>query len=256
MQATEPTSPQLLFSDERLGEILLKRGTVGTDALAQALATQAERGGRLGELLVAQKSITEDDLLRALAEQLDLKLIDKIDDKAIPDELITKVPINFAKQYRLVPLGLAEDGTVRVACADPLQVGAIDDLAVLLNSPVEMGLAPVNVIIDAINKAYDRGSAHAAAAMDQLADEDLDSFAQDIEEAVDLLDAEDEAPIIRLVNSLISQAIKEHASDIHVEPGERDLVVRFRIDGILYEKIRPPKKLQASIVHPGVSSLG
>ena len=127
-------------------------------------------------------------------------------------------------------------------------MGAIDDLTVLLNAPVEMGLAPTNTVIDAINRAYDRGSAHAAAAMDELAEEDLDSFAQDIEEAVDLLDSEDEAPIIRLVNSLISQAIKEHASDIHVEPAERDLVVRFRIDGILYEKIRPPKKLQASII--------
>ena len=84
--------------------------------------------------------------------------------------------------------------------------------------------------------------------MEDLEDEDLDTFAQDFEEAVDLLDSEDEAPIIRLVNSLISQAIKEHASDIHIEPGERDLVVRFRIDGILYEKIRPPKRLQASII--------
>src|SRR5690606_14120645 len=98
------------------------------------------------------------------------------------------------------------------------------------------------------NQAYDRGTAHAAAAMEEMADENLDTFAQDFEEAVDLLDAEDEAPIIRLVNSLLSQAIKEHASDIHIEPGERELVVRFRIDGILREKIRPPKRLQASIL--------
>jgi len=237
-----------LFSDERLGEILLKRGVIDGEALGSALAAQAEKGGRLGELLIVQKTLTEDQLLQALAEQLELHLNEKLDDKAIPDELITKVPINFAKQYKLVPLSTGEDGTVRVAAADPLQVAAIDDLAVLLNAPVEVELASSTVIMDAINRAYDRGSAHAAAAMDQLAEENLDTFAQDIEEAVDLLDAEDEAPIIRLVNSLISQSVKEHASDIHIEPGERDLVVRFRIDGILYEKIRPPKKLQASII--------
>src|SRR4029079_17886535 len=99
-------------------------------------------------------------------------------------------------------------------------------------------LAPSDSIIEAINKAYDRGTAHAAAAMEEMAEEDLETFAQDIEEAVDLLDAEDEAPIIRLVNSLVSQAVKEHASDIHIEPGERDIAGRFRIAGIPYEKIR------------------
>ncbi|MBI5509538.1 MAG: type II secretion system ATPase GspE [Deltaproteobacteria bacterium] len=242
------SSAQAQFGDEKLGEILLRRGSVTPESLAAALATQSERGGRLGEVLVGQKLLSEEDLVKALAEQLDLPLIDKIDDRAIPDELITKVPINFAKQYRLVPLGQRDDGVVRVACADPLQVGPVDDIGVLLSAPVELELATSDTVINAINKAYDRGSAHAAAAMDELADENLDSFAQDIEEAVDLLDAEDEAPIIRLVNSLISQAVKEHASDIHIEPGERDLVVRFRIDGILYEKIRPPKKLQASII--------
>ena len=92
------------------------------------------------------------------------------------------------------------------------------------------------MIVQAINKVYDRGSAAAAAAMEEMEDDDLDAFGQDFEEAVDLLDAEDEAPIIRFVNSVISQAVKENASDIHIEPAEKDLIVRFRIDGILYEK--------------------
>ncbi|RYF09174.1 MAG: type II secretion system protein GspE, partial [Deltaproteobacteria bacterium] len=161
--------------------------------------------------------------------------------------LITLVPINFAKQYRLLPLQRLDNGAVRVACADPLNLGPLDDLSALCQAPLHIELTPAEAVVDAINRAYDRGTAHAAAAMEEMSEENLDSFAQDFEEAADLLDAEDEAPIIRLVNSLISQSVKEHASDIHIEPSERDLVVRFRIDGILYEKIRPPKRLQASI---------
>ncbi len=236
------------FSEQRLGEILMRRGSTGADALATALELQNERGGRLGEILLAQKEINEQQLLEALGEQLTLPLVTRIDDRSIADELITRVPINFAKQFRLLPLGESDDGRVRVACADPLAFAALDDLAVLLDAPIALELATSEAVIEAINRVYDRGTAHAAAAMEEMADEDLGTFAQDIEEAVDLLDAEDEAPIIRLVNSLISQAVKEHASDIHVEPGERDIVVRFRVDGILHERIRPPKKLHASII--------
>jgi len=244
----EWAEPDTLFGDRRLGEILLKHGKVDEAVLTQALETQRERGGRLGEVLVTLKAIEEPDLLAALAEQLDLPMLAAIDDTQIADELITRVPINFAKQYKLLPLEITEDDIARVASADPLQTGALDDLAVLLGVPVEVELASSVTVVEAINKVYDRGTAHAAAAMEDLADEDMDTFAQDIEEAVDLLDEEGEAPIIRLVNSLISQAVKEHSSDIHIEPGERDIAVRFRIDGILYEKIRPPKKLLASII--------
>jgi len=212
-----------------------------------ALALQQQRGGLLGELLISQKSISSSHLLEALGEQLGLRVLTNIDEDSIPDDLVQRIPINFAKQYGLLPLGLRDDGTVAVACADPLQIAALDDLAILIDAPVAPVLATRDRIKSSINVVYDRGTAHAAAAMEEFSGEELDAFAHDIEEAVDLLDAEDEAPIIRLVNSLVSQAVKEHASDIHVEPGERDLSVRFRIDGILYEKIRPPKKLQASI---------
>ena len=235
------------FGEERLGELLLQRKFVSREGLQDALQQQAERGGRLGEILLAQKAITERHLQEVLAYQLQVPMLDTIDHRLISDELITAVPINFAKQYKVLGLERLPSGAVRVACYDPLAIGALDDMSVLLQAPLLLEIAPGEVIVDAINRCYDRGTAHAAAAMEEMSEENLDSFAQDFEEAADLLDAEDEAPIIRLVNSLISQAVKEHASDIHIEPGERDLVVRFRIDGILYEKIRPPKRLQASI---------
>ena len=239
--------PAGVVAEERLGDLLVQRGMLTAEALADALAQQAERGGRLGEVLLGQKAITERQLQQVLAYQLQLAMLESIDHRSIPDDLITQVPINFAKQYKLLPLSRSPLGTIEVACLDPLAIGALDDLAILLKAPLTLHIAPGELIIDAINRAYDRGTAHAAAAMEEMNSEGFDSFAHDFEEAADLLDAEDEAPIIRLVNSLISQAVKEHASDIHVEPSERDLVVRFRIDGILYEKIRPPKRLQASI---------
>ncbi|MBN1960893.1 MAG: type II secretion system ATPase GspE [Deltaproteobacteria bacterium] len=236
------------FSQRRLGEILIEHGYIDADTLKMVLATQVEKGGRVGEILLSQKLINEHNLITALGEQLGIKVIERIEDRNIPDALIAAVPINFAKQYRLLPLGLNDEGRVKVVCNDPLALAAFDDLAVLIDAPVEIFLATSDLIIDAINRSYDRGTAQATRAMDELADEELETFAQDIEEAVDLLDSADEAPIIRLVNSLISQAVKEHASDIHIEPAERDIIVRFRVDGILHEKIRPPKKLQASVI--------
>ena len=249
IEMMEATTPGYQPQAPRIGEILMRRGVIDAAVLAETLETQREKGGRFGEILVGQRTITEHQLLEALGEQLGFDLVEKIDHKAIPDELINAVPINFAKQFKMVPLGAGEAGLVRVATADPLAIAALDDLAVLVRAPLDVVLAPSNAILEAINFAYDRGTAHATAAMEQIEEDDeLQGFAHDIEEAVDLLDSEDEAPIIKLVNSLISQSVKEHASDIHIEPTEKDIVVRFRIDGILYEKIRPPKKLHAPIV--------
>lgn len=244
--ATVATSS--FFGEERLGDILLRRGAIDAATLKDVLTTQRERGGRVGDLLLGGRTISEMQLLGALGEQLGLTVIDKIDATKVPDSLVQVVPINFAKQFRLLPLERTEEGMVRVACADPLALPALDDLSVLVDGPLIIELCGTGQIIEAINRAYDRGTAHAAAAMQGMTEEGLDAFAQDFEETADLLDADDEAPIIRLVNSLISQAVKEHASDIHIEPSEKEMVVRFRIDGILYEKIRPPKRLQASIL--------
>src|SRR5687767_4321639 len=101
------------FSEQRLGEILLARGVIDDEILGATLSMQAERGGRLGELLISQKGVAEKHILMALGEQLSLPMRAQLDDKSIPDALINAVPINFAKQYRMVPLGTTDDGQVR-----------------------------------------------------------------------------------------------------------------------------------------------
>jgi len=230
-----------------LGQILKETAGLSEEKLAEALAQQAEKGGRLGEILVGLKVLGEEEVLRALAIQLDLPFSAKLSIDEITPDLIEKLPINFAKQAKLLPLR-QEGGAIVLATGDPLDTALLDEARLLLEISVVPHVAPPQAILDAINKVYDRAANEAQRLMDDLATEDLDSLAHELEEPQDLLDAgDDEAPIIKLVNSLLFQAAKERASDIHIEPFERDLSVRFRVDGVLREKIRPPKRFQKAI---------
>jgi general secretion pathway protein E len=231
----------------RLGEILKVTAGLSEEKLQEALAAQSEKGGRIGEILVAQKVVTEDDVARALGAQLDLPYLARIFPDEVDAELVKQVPINFAKQSRILPLG-REDGTIILAVADPLDTAALDHARILLGTDVSPRIALASTIIDAINGVYDRSVNETEQLVGEMEAQDLDTLAHELEEPQDLLDADDEAPIIRLVNSLLFRAAKERASDIHVEPMERELVVRFRVDGVLQEVIKPPKRYQNSIV--------
>ncbi len=231
----------------KIGEIL--RSLVGFDEEKQeeALAIQKERGGRLGDILVSMKVVDEDDVVHALATQLELPVVDEIDVDSVDAELVRLIPINFAKQHLVLPLSQNEQEVV-VAVADPLNTFALDDVRILLGRPIRAAVASAQTILDGINRLYDRAAGEAEALVDDLeGTASLDSLAHELEEPEDLLDASDEAPIIRLVNSLLFQAVKERCSDIHIEPMERDISVRFRRDGILYEILRTPKRFQSSI---------
>ena len=230
-----------------LGQILRETSGLPEEKLNEALAQQVEKGGRLGEILVGLKVLTEEQVLQALAIQLDLPFSEKVSIDDVTPDLIERLPINFAKQAKLLPLRREGDAIV-LATGDPLDTALLDEARILLEAAITPHVAPPQAILDAINKVYDRAANEAERLMDDLATEDLDSLAHELEEPQDLLDAgEDEAPIIKLVNSLLFQAAKERASDIHIEPFERDISVRFRVDGILREKIRPPKRFQKAI---------
>jgi general secretion pathway protein E len=233
-----------------LGRLLLRATRLTPEQLEAARARREETGRPLVEVLVEQNVLGEEEILRALGEELALPLCPAIQPAQVDAALVDRVPIGFAKQHGILPLERSADGTIRVAIADPFEVEPLDDLRILFEGvEVAPELAPRRAILDAINQVYDRGPASAEAlALD--ASEDLDRLADEIShEPQDLLDAADDAPIIRLVNSLLQQAVKERASDIHLEPFERDIRVRFRIDDILYEPVRPlPRALQAPIV--------
>ena len=231
-----------------LGEILVASCGVAPDAIERALAKQRDEGGLLGEVLVRLKLIDEDQLAFALSLQSEMPYLrDLPRAEDIPVELIEKLAINFARQRLVLPLGRDTSGRVMVAVADPGAVDVIDAVAVVLGEPVEPVVASGARIVDQINKTYSRlRSSHELEEGVKKDDEEDSEYAS--EELVDMLDANDEAPIIRWVNSLMFQAAKERASDIHIEPGEKDVVVRYRVDGVLRETKRAPKKFQASII--------
>jgi general secretion pathway protein E len=254
----EPTALSSLVSSEggghrhlvgrALGEICVELFGVTAAQVGDALDQQAHKGGRIGEILVERKAITVADMLEALAAQLDLPFLVELQPEAVPDELLRAVPIGFARQQKLLPLGRAEDDSVFVACTDPLDSAALEELRLLLGAELELAVAAPDVVTAAINNAYDRVRAKADAAVADLEEGPASEIRE--EEVPDLLDAadDDEAPIIRLVNSLFSQAVKERASDIHIEPFETSMLVRFRVDGVLKEIVKPPKRFQNTIM--------
>ena len=229
-----------------LGAILLETSSLTEEQLEQALAVQRERGIKLGEALIQLKFLRSEDILKALSVQLGFPYENKIDVESIGTDLIANLPINYAKQNEVLPL--KRDGnTIRVAIADPTNFYALDDLRMLFGTEIRPVIASSYEIVNAINTVYNKTSGGGG---DEAMD-DLDKgaeIADDFNEPVDLLDADDEAPIIRLVNTLLFRAVKQKASDIHIEPFERDIKIRFRINGILYDIMSPPKRAQNAII--------
>jgi general secretion pathway protein E len=230
----------------QLGEILVARGLVSQADIARLLDNGGAKGQPLGLTLVQQGVISEEDLLQALGEQFGLPYWGKLEEVGIEQIPVSKVPITFYRQHKIFPI-VYTDGSVKVAMNDPLNLQPLDDLSVFLGVPVEPVLSSERELMGAINRFYDRETGSTEQVMQDLEDEDLGAIANEIEETDDLLDLASEAPVIRLVNSILTQAVRARASDIHIEPFERELKVRYRIDGILYNILYPPRRLQAAI---------
>jgi general secretion pathway protein E len=226
-----------------LGEILVESG-LSQERLRKALDLQKKRGGRIGTLLVRLSFVKEEDVLKALGLQLGLSFQAEFGE--IDRELALKLPITYAKKAFVLPLR-RENGTILVATSEPLNLPMIDDLAVLLGADVTLCLAPSEKILDMLNRLHSEDMNKAEDTVQEMEEEDLSFLAAELDEPTDLLEVTDDAPIIRLVNSLLSQAIRERASDIHIEPFEKEMIARFRIDGILYNILTIQKRFQASI---------
>jgi len=198
---------------------------------------------------IAQKGIMEEeDLLSALADKLGISYIRDLKKEDFDSSLVSKVPIAFSKKFRIVPLRM-EDGVLTVAALDPLTHEPLDDLRVFFKC---RGIRPVisteQQILQAIHFLYEQSTDSPEQVIQTMDAEISDRVLQAIDESEDLLDATTEAPVIRLVNLILFQAVKERASDIHIESFQKELQVRFRLDGILYPRFNPPKRYQSAIV--------
>ena len=222
-----------------LGEVLARRGAVPAERLEGLYAVQREKGVDLVRLLIESNVTDGATVARALAEESQLPLVTKIDPATITTELATKLPIGFAKNHSVIAVG-EDELRVHVIIADPFDTGALDDVRVLFGKPVDASVATAEHIDEAINRVYER-----EAGGGEL---ETGGAVADEEGVSDILDSDDEAPVIRWVNSLFLQAMKERASDIHIEPEEKEVVVRYRIDGELYIARRAPRPFMSSIV--------
>ncbi len=234
-----------------IGQILLKNGALTPDQLDEALAKQEDSNKRIGEILIELGFIKEDDLLIALEEQFGLPYLKALSPEMVDHELIAKVPRNFAQTYQVIPLK-RENDVVTIATADPLNTQPLDDIGLLLECETRTVIAKPSEIAHAINTVY----THAEGAAEELI-EDMGAEKEEAGEKVfdlseqmaeDLMDIDDKAPVIKLVNLMIFQAAKSRASDIHIEPYEKELKVRFRIDGVLHNTLTPPKRYQSAII--------
>jgi general secretion pathway protein E len=232
---------------KKFESILLDRSWVSEQDLERA-RQRKKPGQDLADVLVDMGALEPHRLARVLAQEYWLPFQAHIDEHTIEPALLNKVPINYAKKNRILPLSTDADGTT-VAVADPANYEPLDDLRMLLGTEIRPVVVPPAVIEDAINRAYDEATTTTAQdLMIDLEEVRLDVVANELaQEPLDLLESDDAAPIIKLVNGLLSQAVKDRASDIHIEPFERDLVVRYRVDGMMYDVISPPQRFQPAI---------
>ncbi len=196
----------------------------------------------IGESLSTKEFSTADELVSELCKEMGFDFIKDIPVNDIPVDLIRDLPINYAKTHHVLPFKEEQDQIIALT-SNPLNVRALDDLRVIFGKRIRPLVSTAQKIQDAINRVYEKSTANLAGM------EDIDQEEYDLEDPIiDLLEAgEDDAPVIKLVNSLLFRAVKEKASDIHVEPYEKDMSVRLRIDGVLFDIFKPPKKLQNSI---------
>jgi type IV pilus assembly protein PilB len=224
---------------KQLGDILLEGGLVSPSQLEAAYEEQERVGRALGRVLIEQGVLTESQLVSALATQIGLKFVD-LSDYAVDGSAIGSVPGAVCRRHSAMPIGF-EDGRLLVAMADPANVFAIDDIRSLTGMDVKPVVATRADVAAAIDRFY-------------RADSDLDDLTSvlDAQEEEDDLskvkEIVEDAPIVKYVNLLITQAIQDRASDIHLEPTESDLRVRYRIDGVLHEVMRSPKAIQSGVI--------
>jgi len=220
-----------------LGNILVRQGVMAEGALEPFYAQQREKATPLFELLLTSKVVNSSALARALAAECRLPFVETIDVNSVPADMANKLPIGYAKSHKLLVLGDFED-RVEVVCSDPLDTDGLDDIRAAFQKPVVLSVAPADTVVDAINQVYERQQTISELQTDQVEDA----------EEIDILDSDDDAPIIRWVNGLFSQSVKERASDIHIEPEEREVVVRYRVDGQLYVARRASLQFMSSVI--------
>ena len=233
------------------GEWLIQEGRISAEQLQAALDKQKTDGGRLGHILVQDKALSDTALIQFLAEFLGMESFSLEELSVIDKNIARTIPENIAKRFNVLAVG-QEDDRVTVAMSDPLNVIAIDTVSVKLKKAVKTVLASESEIQRAIEYTYHGTDVEEQKLRDlvefEISNDTDDLLEQSLEAgALEAIDADD-APVIRFVDLMLSQAIKSRASDIHIEPQERSMNIRMRVDGLLMEMVPPPRKMHAAVL--------
>lgn len=225
---------------KQLGEILIERGLVTTEQLQDALDEHLSKGKLLGRILIDRGFVTEADLVRALAEQVGLEFVD-LSEYPVDAASTSLLPEAVSRRYRAIPIG-ERDGKLLVAMSDPANVYALDDIRIITGKDVQPVVATSTDVEAAIRKYA--GMDSAVEELKELIEEEETGDTKVNIEGV----AVEEAPIVKLVAAIIKQAVSDRAADIHIEPTEKDIRLRFRVDGVLKEAMRSPKSIHQGLL--------
>ena len=245
----DPIGHKLTYQGKRFGELLIDAGIIDESGLKQALDRQRATGGKLGEVLISLSLATEAQIVEALAQQLAIEVFDISRTFTLDPDVVLSIPEHIARHHHALAVGRS-DTALTVAMSDPLDLVAIDDIRIATGSELELQVGLVEDIDEAIGKAYQNATAplHLEQAIagatieleppehgEELTEQELRSRAED-------------APIVRLVNLILSQAIAERATDIHIEPLKDKVIVRYRVDGTLFDSTTAPVHFHEAIV--------
>ena len=239
--AVTPSVDAPRASKLRLGDILKDMGLATDEQIAGALAKQAETRQRLGQILVDDGIVTELDLARALGAKFGVTYID-LTEVTLDGAASGYIDEKLARRYGVAPVRFLDDNTLLVAMVDPQNLVALQDLEIITGFSIRPAIASAEDIYGAIAKLYRERAEIDESGLDADEFKDLEA------EPTDIREASDEAPIVKLVNSVIAQSVDDGASDIHFEPQAKELLVRFRIDGVLHEIMSVPRRMQPAVI--------
>ncbi|MFP6632332.1 MAG: ATPase, T2SS/T4P/T4SS family [Planctomycetota bacterium] len=231
-----------------IGDMLVDAG-LKREHLEECRALARQSGDSLDRLVLQREYLDEVTLLQVYAKHLGFEFRKSLEGTKVPEDYVDRVPVHFARNYNLVALDRSADDVLKVATCTPLEPHPMDDLAALMGSEVDAVLAPRLEITNLIGRAYRHKADGVDEALDAVAEDgDIGSLAAEIDEAEDVLDVSNKAPIIKLVNTILFQALKMRASDVHFQCYAERMQVRFRIDGILYDMDSIPRRVQDAII--------
>ncbi len=243
--------PELFMAAKRKGnyiDILIRKGIISADQLAEAQQLAANTNVKLADALIRLGYATGEDVTRAMAEQHGLDYVN-LSEVMIPPSVVELVPESVARENAVIPLS-ESDGKLTVIISDPDDYETIDKLRFILNRPIETALAPRDAITEAINRYYGQTVGESADSMLQEFTDTAIDFTETMEDhgARDEDVDETSAPVVRLVHLMITEAVQLRASDIHIEPFEDRIRIRYRIDGLLVERDSPPRRLLGALL--------